>query len=417
VSSAYFLAQALKNNRFAYWAGFVLTATLNLYTHYCGFLVLAAEGLFASLFWMIDLVAVLKRQRSSPVLLTAALAFFTILLLAMPALIRLIQIPAIDIRGEPQVKLTVAFFHRLLYRIGLFTPWLRGLVLGLMAVGLLAAARRRQWKMILFCTLWLLVPLVTLSVIRTPRPFAERYFIFLPPVAFMLVGMGVVALSTLPSRLVAGRHRPAAKWAAAGLLSTVLVLSLAPSLQIYYQENRHVNRLDLTLQVVEANAQPGDLVLVSPRFFVRPLEVNGAQAVYLKKDLTLGEFQTLLTDYQRVWVLYTSYLPSKELQEPLDQWIQTMFEHFVRVPIKAIAALALYHNPQIDAEVRWNNCIPILEQLAEVSVDNQEAWLRYDALAAAHDALSQIYAQQGDSIRAEEHQAQAKEIRSTAPKP
>ncbi len=417
VASAYFLVRAQKNHRWADWAGFVLTSTLNLYTHYCGLLVLAAEGLFAGLLWLPDLLAAVKRHRALHVLISPALAFFTILLLSTPSLLLLVDAPAIAARGEPQVEFTLAFFHNLLYRIGLFTPWLRGIVLGLMAVGLLAAVHRRLWKVILFCVLWLLVPLVLLAVIRTPRPFAERYLIFLPPVAFVLVSMGVVAISTFLSRLVAGQRGEAAKWIALGLLSAILILSLTFSLRIYYQRNRDENRLDLTLHIVEANAQPGDLVLVSPRFFVRPLDIDGAQAIYLKEDLALGEFQTLLAEYQRVWVLYTSYIPPRELQEPMDQWIQARFDHFVRVPIKAITALALYHHPWMDANARWNDCIPILEQLADVSVGNQEAWLRYDGLAAAYDAMGQVYAQQGDSIRAEECQSQASEIRSTAPKP
>ncbi len=417
MASAYFVIQAQKSNRPAHWAGFVCASTLNIYNHYVGLFVLAAEGLFIGVFWLIDLFAVLRRQRSPRILIGPVLGFLMVGLLSLPSLMRLIQIPEVGTRGQPQVELTVAFFHRLLYKLGLVTPWLRGLVLGLMAVGLLAAARLRQWKVILLSALWMAVPLLALSVLRTPRPFAERYLIFLPPVAFLLVGMGVVALGILLSQMAPSRRRPAVQWAVDGLLSAILVLSLVPSLRSYYQANRAVDRLDLTLQIVETSAQPGDLILVSSRFFVRPLKANGAQTLYLADDLTPAEFQTLLADYQRIWVLYTSYLPSQELQEPMDQWIQTRFDHFVRVPIKAITALALYHNPQIAAEARWKNAIPILEQLAEVSVGNQEAWLRYDALAAAHDSLSRVYAQRGDSIRAKEHRDQAKEIRATAPKP
>jgi len=46
------------------------------------------------------------------------------------------------------------------------------------AVGLAAALYRRRWQAAFLTVLWLTLPFVILAVIRSPRPFVERYLIF-----------------------------------------------------------------------------------------------------------------------------------------------------------------------------------------------------------------------------------------------
>jgi hypothetical protein len=417
LATAYFLILALKTNRPRAWAGFVLATALNFYGHYNALFVLAVEGLFAGAVWLATLAAVRRKQQSAARLAGPAFGFLAVGVICLPGLIRFVQLPWVGSGGEVQVELTVSFFYRFLYKIGLTTPWLRGAILGLMGLGLLAVVVRRRWQAALFTVLWLALPLGVLSVLKSPRPFVERYVIFLPPMALLLAGEGLVrtgqALGDLGQRWGGRRMRQGMP----AVLAIGLALLFVAPLRETYAANRQAARMDLTLEVVERHAQPGDLIMASPRFLVRPLAANGAEVLYLTRHLSLSSFEELLARHHRTWILYTSYLPPAELQEPLDQWIQARPDEFVRVPIKAITALAYYNESLADPEARLQDRIILLQELAEVSADKQEAWLRYDALAGAYESLSALYASRGERSLAADYQLRAEEARATAPRP
>ena len=415
MASACFLLQAFKTNRTIHWAGFVLVSTLNVYTHYYALLVLAAEGLFAATLWGSELITIIKEKQSARKLIGPALSFLLVGVLCLPGLLRLAQLPWVGRKGDVQVQLTISFFYRLAYKIGLTSAWLRGLVVSLMAIGLFATIRQRLWNSALFCLLWLGIPLGVLAIVKTPRPFSERYVIFLPPVAFLLAATGVVALAQLLSYPVPRRHRQIVRWIVTLILAAGTALSFAMPLQTYYASNRSEHRLDITLEIVERNAQAGDLIIVSPRFFVRPLNVRGADVRYLTEHPRYDQFEEILSTYARVWILFTSYLPSAELQGPMDQWIQERSGECARVPIKAITALAYCNQEPRDTVEFWQDRIAILQELAEASADNQEAWLRYEELATAYESLSLLYANQGETTLAKQYQSKANEAREAGP--
>jgi 4-amino-4-deoxy-L-arabinose transferase-like glycosyltransferase len=253
-----------------------------------------------------------------------------------------------------------------------------------------------------------------LSLGKSPRPFVERYLIFVPPVALLLAGRGLVFSGEWAGAL--GRRR-AARWVATAALAAGLALLFVTPLRTYYAQNRAVDRLDRTLEVVERNARPGDLVLISPRFLVRPLSVKGAEIRYLAEHPTPAELEDLAGRSGRIWILYTSYLPAPELQEPLDPWVQDRAEALSRVPIKAITALAFGDLAPADAEADLQERIAVLAQLAEVSADRQEAWLRHEALAAAYESLAGAYDSRGEPDLAAEARVHAEEAREAAPRP
>jgi hypothetical protein len=134
-------------------------------------------------------------------------------------------------------------------------------------------------------------------------------------------------------------------------------------------------------------------------------------------QLAPAELEELVAGHSHTWILYTSYLPPAELQEPLDRWVQARAGEFARVPIKAISALAYHNQALADREAMLLDRAAILAELAEVSADDQEAWLRYEALAETYDALAVLYDDRGDSALAAESRRQAEEARATAPRP
>jgi hypothetical protein len=417
LTSAYFLVRAMATGRPLLWAGFVLAAALNFYTHFNALFVLAAEGIFAGVVWLTMLVAVTGDRRPARTLVAPVVGFLAVAALCLPGAIRLLGLPWGTEGGRITVQLTAAFFTRFLYHVGLTTPWLRWGVLGLMALGLLAGAVRRQWRAVLLAVLWLAVPFVTLAVIKSPRPFNERYVIFVPAVALLLVGAGMSDIGRGVAFLARARENRVVSGAFVLVASAGLALLLLSPLRAYYASNRASDRMDLTLAVVERHVRPGDLILVSPRFLTRPLDVGSAEVRYLDHHPDGNEMEALVSSHQRTWVLYTSYLPPAELQEPMDVWLQARPDEFARVPIKAIDAVAYHNEALTDEEAILQDRIVVLQDLAEVSADDQEAWLRYEALASAYDSLSLQYDDRGEPGLAAECRQKAEEARATAPRP
>ncbi len=423
LASAILLVQALNGNRPLSWAGFVLTATLNLYNHFNALFVLAAEGLFAAAIWLAMVVAQIKNHRhksgspspgrlAGPVLAFLAVGFF-----CLPALIRLVDLRLGVGGGEPAVQLAVSFFSRFLYKIGLTSPWLRGLILGFMAVGLVVTLRRRRWRAALLALLWLTIPFVILALVRSGRPFDERYVIFGPPVAFLLAGEGLVAVSRFLGALGQRWVRTNGGWAIGLALAAGLALFFISPLRAYYAANRASNRMDRTLSVMERHLRLGDLIVVSPRFFARPLAVGDAKVLYLTDRPSLAELDDLAARYPRMWLLYTSYIVPVEFQEPLDRWVQGRADEFVQVRLKASTTLAYRDRTLADVEASLLDRCALLEEMAQVSADEKEAWLCWNVLADAYQALSEVYAGRGEMALAAEYQQKAEKARAAVSSP
>ena len=423
LASACSLVIAWRTNRPLHWAVFVLMAALNFYNHYNAVFVLVAEGLFTGMVWLATLVSVLRRKQSPRRLLGPVLSFLVIGLLCAPGIVRLYGLPWVGLEGQAEtggeivIELSQSFFRGFMFKIGLQARWRQNLIVVLMGLGLAASLYRRRWQAALLSVLWITLPFLVLSLMKSPRPFEERYLIFVPPVAFLLVGQGVVLGADLLSAL--GR-----RWSARGLrcailvaLSAGLAVLVAWSLDGYYAANRAADRLEQTIKVVERQARSGDVVVISPRSFVRPLAVEGADVLYLREHLSPADLDELASRYRRMWLLHTSFIPPAELQEPLDEWVQTKSDLLVRVPIKAVNVLTVGIVSPTEPEADLKDMITVLEDFSQSPSSRYETWSRYNLLADAYEALGDYYASQGEAGLAREYRDKAEKARTAVPPP
>ncbi|MFC2015682.1 glycosyltransferase family 39 protein [Chloroflexota bacterium] len=425
LASACFLVRALQTNRLRHWLGFVLTAALNFYTHFNALFVLAVQGVYTAIVWLVTAWGVFGKRQSIARLTGPLLGFLGVAVVCTPGLIRFVGLPWVAPPGGDgagaavTIELTVPFLRHFLYTIGLPTIWLQNLILVSAGWGVAVTLYRRNWQAALLSVLWLLLPFLILTFLRSPRPFEERYVIFVTPVALLVIGQGVVGLGLVLG--AAGRRLglPEGRWLSTAVLSAVLAVLFAVSLRAYYDANRAVDRLDETLAVVESRARSGDIIVISPRFLVRPLDADGADVTYLapSQHPTSEQMDDWTRSYDRVWILYTSYLPPIELQEPLDRWVQAQGDAFVRVPIKSINALAYQNLVFLDTEPRLEDRISLLEEMAENSSGKHEAWQRYGLVADDYEALAVLHANRGEHGLADQYQKKAEETRSLAPPP
>jgi hypothetical protein len=423
LASALFLVQGLRTNRPRYWAGFVLSATLCFYTHFNALLVLAAEGIFAGAVWLVTLVSVLKREQSPRRLLWMPLGFLLVFVLCAPGLVRLMGLDMVEMADPEQVEgghfitLSWPFFRYFMELIGLTTGWLRGLILGFMALGLIGSLYRRLWQAAWFSTVWTLLPFMILAAIELPRPFLGRYVIFVTPVALLLVGQGVMFGAEVLNTGVRRWGNIDVRWAARIALLIGVTLVLVKPAADYYASKQVDGWLEVTLQTVERQARPGDIVIVSPRSFARPLALQGADGLYLAEHSSPAELDDLASRYQRMWILYTTDMPPEELQEPLDQWVQAQPDSFVKIPIKAVNWLAIGTLQPASAEEHLKDLIPVLEDLAQNSAGARPTQQRHEILASAYQTLADLYEGQGESTLAAEYRRKAEEARAEASPP
>jgi hypothetical protein len=424
LASTYCLVRALQTNRIRHWCGFALAAALNFYTHFNALFVLAVQGLYTGIVWLATAWAVLRERRSVARLAGPVLGFLGVALLCAPGLIRFAGLPWVapggaETAGAASIEPALPFVRHFLYTTGLPAVWSQNLMLLAAGWGLAVTLYRKNLRAALLAVLWLVLPFVILGFLKSPRPFEERYVIFVTPVGMLLIGQGVVGMGSVLG--AAGRRLGLrkARWPATTAITAGLAILLATSLSAYYDLNRSVDRLDKTLDVVERHARPGDIIVVSPRFLVRPLDVGGADVTYLtpSQHPTSEQMDDWTGRYERMWILYTSYLPPVELQEPLDQWVQANGSAFVRVPIKSITALAYQNLAISDLEARLKERIPLLEELAESSSGKHEAWQRYSLVADDYEALAAFHASRGEHQLAGEYQEKAEEARAQAPPP
>jgi hypothetical protein len=301
--------------------------------------------------------------------------------------------------------------------IGLRMGWLRGLILALMGLGLIGSLYRRLWQAAWFSVVWTVLPFLILAAIELPRPFLGRYVIFLTPVALLLAGQGVILVAGV---LSSGARRWAKldlRWVAPLVLVAGVALALVKPAMDYYAAKDVDGWLEKTLQVVERQARPGDIVIVSPRSFARPLALQGADALYLTEHPAPGQLDDLASRYQRMWILYTTDMPPPRLQEPLDQWLQAHPDRFVEVQIKAVNWLAIGLLKPAEAGAQLQDLLPVLEDLAQNSAGAYPTRQRHETLANAYQALAELYESQGESGLAAEYQQKAEEARAAGSSP
>ncbi len=423
LASAFSLVQSLRTDRLQHWAGFVLSATLCFYTHYNAVLVLAAEGLFASAVWLVTFVSVLKKEQSPHRLIGMPVGFLLVGLLCMPGVVHLLGLEMADLADPEElggghfIKLTWPFFRDFMNQIGLTTGWLQGLILGLMGLGLVGSIYRRQWQAAWFLVVWTMLPFVILASMELPRPFLARYVIFVTPVTLLLAGQGLMfgadVLSSGARRLsTSAWGKIDLRWPVHIALSAGVALILLKPAGDYYASKGVEGWLERTLQTVERQARPGDIVIVSPRSFARPLDLQGADALYLTEHPTPAELDDLASRYQRMWVLYTANIATKRLQEPLDQWVQAQPDGFVEIPIKAVNRLTIGTLTPADAEEHLKDLIPVLEDLAQNSAGSVPTRQRHEILANAYQTLADLYDDRGESTLAAEYWQKAEQART-----
>ena len=303
---------ALRRGKIRYWLAFVLLSAMALYTHYFALFVLLVQSLYA-LYWLwchggrFESRGTRDSKRAWRMWLCAQLAITVLFLPWVPILYRQVTtggggwVEKSIGRPPPSALLDTWIYYSTGLDRHVYPTLLRRLAYVLFAVCLLAAGHRLLFRRpsgeMLFPFLCVALPLGTVWLLSQVKPmYSIRYLLpFLPAYCILLVlgldhlrpramGLGVLALLTLT--LLVGDYNG-------------------------WRKQQTPDWRGLASHILE-RAQPGDVVLFSPRWNQKPFDYYVRGRVPSNMDLpipvTADAAQRVVTDiaahHRRVWLVW-----------------------------------------------------------------------------------------------------------------
>lgn len=310
--ASYLLVKALRRpGRGLLWTTYVVISALALYTHYFALFVLLFCNLFA-LYWMWRHGSGAWRRW-----LWAQLAVVLLFLPWMPILYRQVTTGGGGwverTIGRPTLKSLLDTWLKFSVGLdsGLYPVALRRIAYALLLVSLLVAVLRVLWPRwskataslagdregVLFCLMGAALPVLAIWLLSQVKPmYSTRYLLVFMPVYWILVAYGI-------GRLPHHGLRAA--------VTTLLLVTLLLGNYAAWRVEQNPDWRGVASHVLQ-RARPGDVVLFSPRWNVKPFEYYNRGQVDTNMDLpipvTPEAAQAVVGDiaqrYQRVWLVW-----------------------------------------------------------------------------------------------------------------
>jgi len=202
--SVYCLLVAVRSQDLRWWLAFTLATIANMYNSYV-VVTTVLPPLILTLFW---LTLKLRRDKGEPriAFLYAGISLLTIGLAAVPLLLDMLRVPRafIDIGRWSLVEavsllVVIANWYTEFGLGGQLATIASTLMLVLALYGVYSAVRGGQNRGAAICGLFLLVPLLTMSVLMTSNFVTLRYVLFGLPFYALLVSHALISFTTLGS--------------------------------------------------------------------------------------------------------------------------------------------------------------------------------------------------------------------------
>lgn len=199
VSSLYFLWQAVPNNKYNYWLGFICTTVLGLYSHYMFSFVLFTNVLIYFILFYIKYKKM--DNKSFKAFITAnyrfLLSMFVILILSILWIKGFRHLSSYRTGGESSIfKFNIDYLKNVLFRYGAgngIPAYIYGFFFFL---GMLFQFKKKKIE-ITALLLFLIIPFFVLSAMKSRYSFHIRYLMFTFPVFLIFVSRGISVLTDL----------------------------------------------------------------------------------------------------------------------------------------------------------------------------------------------------------------------------
>src|SRR5687768_11700059 len=263
----YCLLVAARTRDLRWWVAFTLAAIANMYNSYVA-VTMVLPPLIIALFWV---TLEILRDRASPrrPVIFAGLSLFSIGIAAVPLLIDMLRTPRalVDI-GQWSVSNTLSLLVVLTnwfteFDLGGQTAAIASISMLVLAIyGVYSAVRRGNGRGAAICALFLLEPMLMMSLLLTSNFVTQRYVLFGLPFYFLLISQALTSFTWLGD----------AKWTALKLVPTMLVVILfavgAYNYTTIDREDSVPSRADFraATRYLSANAGPEDVIVFADNY-------------------------------------------------------------------------------------------------------------------------------------------------------
>ena len=354
--SLYFLTLAItetKESKNLWWAGFVITNALSLYTHYYGIMLILVETMIF-LFYLI--FNVLAKEITNKWLISNVI-IFVIFLPWVPIMLRehLSKTSGFVTTWIPKPGLETFFYTFKNFSVGFSSPrWnylLASLVFGLCFIlGLIELYKRKEFFLII--TSYFFIPPVILFLLSQYRPvYLDRYISFIIPIFCVILASGISRFKIFPISIFLILISAFSYFGYINLYETIPYLHQAPG--------EHVRiPIKSAVQFIEENLEQGDIIGHSCRSTLLSFEYYSRR----KQDfLAVEDFEkypqssawnhsSLLPELvpdsvmgaKRIWLVLSWWdpLPSLDpISQELKDWMDT---HYKQVSYSKFQGIDLY---------------------------------------------------------------------------
>ncbi|MGB3059074.1 MAG: glycosyltransferase family 39 protein [Anaerolineae bacterium] len=217
-------------------------------------------------------------------------------------------------------SLSVASFIDLFAEFGSGRSWASWLYLAFALFGLTDLLLRRQWRQTFFVLLWLWLPLLLVSLVRSEHFFASKYIIFVQPAYLALVALGLYAgvsrLWALPRAVVLRvpvLQTPLPAAILVGALTVLLLLVNTRPVLGYYGQQDRLNWRGV-IRYIQADLRTDDAVLFATArdrdwgpfvYYFRQMVKPQAFGSFVQSfaDLSAPQLQSVFDNHKRVWIV------------------------------------------------------------------------------------------------------------------
>ena len=232
------LLQAMEKQGWIWWAGYALSTTLLVYTHYFAWLVLAAELVYAVPFLIWRTWQQRKLDRRAVAVITALTVVVLLYLPWAPNFLTFLTRQGADaglqeLSSAARLRITTSFLRQMVWFFGAkrygwqLTLFLAGFLLGTLSLSL-----RKRWRSLFLIVAWFATPLAALALVPAKHPFNYRYLIFMVPLFLLMTAAAVARACSLCFRTEGStRAQVLHPLVTVGLTALLFVPAILPALR------------------------------------------------------------------------------------------------------------------------------------------------------------------------------------------
>ncbi|WP_164997861.1 glycosyltransferase family 39 protein [Methanolobus psychrotolerans] len=337
----YLFISAYKDNNRTKWIISAISGTLLVYSHFFGFFVIGAIGIFYILD-NFDFVSLRFNPKSTDKMFMISAVSFV--LLSLPMILWVLGELGYATGHKTWGMAQEGFFYNIFISFSNYSKITMFMYIPLMLAGLVFCLKdSKKWFSLI--ALWLFIPLVTGYFLAGSMPFQPRYLLFIMPAFLLLISKAIVSIADILTTVSnsdrsvnRGKKRTVseAKNKSSNntngksmfvIISVVMLVILISYTPLYnYYTTSHKNDWRDTSVFIASITEPGDYVAPLPGYM-------GQALMYYYDNSSDGTFyantqysESGLTSYvkgkQRVWFLVTGDISAANPNGSAVSWLQ-----------------------------------------------------------------------------------------------